>query len=211
MPTVKNSRERFLSYEQADMLLTEIRIRSQTTYEIALLSLHCGLRASEILNLKGKDIDLEHGIIHIRDPKNSQARTANMTYAVREIFEGRMPESHEEYVFKDKRHKEKIKQVSQAFVKAVDAVGLNQGVTDRLQKITFHTLRHTFASWLALQGESLLTIADLLGHKTLAMVKRYAHLMPDEKKQATLRLEKAFDESKKANGRQGEVWIKVKK
>ena len=58
----------------------------------------------------------------------------------------------------------------------------------------FHSLRHTHASWLALQGESLLTIAESLGHKTLAMVKRYAHLIPDEKKRAALDLEKSFNE-----------------
>ena len=60
------------------------------------------------------------------------------------------------------------------------------------EKVIFHTLRHTFASWLALQGETLLTIKDLLGHKTLAMTLRYAHLMPEHKRQATLNLEKNF-------------------
>jgi integrase len=40
----------------------------------------------------------------------------------------------------------------------------------------FHDLRHTFASYLAMNGASLLEIAEVLGHKTLAMVKRYAHL-----------------------------------
>lgn len=199
MPTVRNSRERFLTPNEAHLLLEEIKVRSKTTHDIALLSLHCGMRAGEILNLKGQDIDLQHGIIHIRDPKNGQARTANMTKAAREILQGRMPDSQDHYIFKDKRHDDKIKQISQAFSKVVDAMGLNQGVTDPLQKVTFHTLRHTFASWLALQNESLLTIAELLGHKTLAMVKRYAHLMPDQKKEATLKLEKMFEASKKKN------------
>src|SRR5512139_3863433 len=69
----------------------------------------------------------------------------------------------------------------------------NKGVKDRRQQVTFHTLRHTFASWLALQGESLMTIRELLGHKSFAMTQRYAHLMPDEKKKATLKLEQAFN------------------
>ena len=60
--------------------------------------------------------------------------------------------------------------------------------------ILFHTLRHTFASWLALQGETLLTIKELMGHKTLEMTMRYAHLMPDQKKRATVKLEQAFNE-----------------
>lgn len=196
MPSVKNSRERFLSYEEADLLLKELRSVSRSTHDIALLSLHCGLRAGEIFSLKGQDIKLAQGIIKVVDPKNGESRAAYITEAVREILKARMPESPEEYIFKDRRHDDKVKQVSQAFIKAVNRLGFNRGVTDRRQMITFHSLRHTFASWLALQGESLLTIAELLGHKTLAMVKRYAHLIPDEKKRATLRLEAAFNDNR---------------
>ena len=79
----------------------------------------------------------------------------------------------------------------------VDVLGFNKGVEDPRQKVTFHTLRHSFASWLALQGERLLTIRELLGHKSFAMTLRYAHLVPDEKRKATLRLEQAFN---KKNG-----------
>src|SRR5262249_41670047 len=45
-----------------------------------------------------------------------------------------------------------------------------------IREFCFHDLRHTFASYLAMNGASLMEIAELLGHKTLAMVKRYAHL-----------------------------------
>jgi integrase len=47
-----------------------------------------------------------------------------------------------------------------------------------LDDFRFHDLRHTAASYLAMSGASLLDIAEILGHKTLAMVKRYAHLSP---------------------------------
>lgn len=46
----------------------------------------------------------------------------------------------------------------------------------------FHDLRHSTASYLAMQGAGLLEIADMLGHKTLQMVKRYAHLSGDHKR-----------------------------
>ena len=49
---------------------------------------------------------------------------------------------------------------------------------DARQRVTFHTLRHTFASRMAMAGTPLLTLKELLGHKTLAMVARYAKLMP---------------------------------
>ena len=46
----------------------------------------------------------------------------------------------------------------------------------------FHDLRHSCASYLAMDGATLLEIADVLGHKTLAMVKRYSHLSSDHKR-----------------------------
>jgi site-specific recombinase XerD len=86
--------------------------------------------------------------------------------------------------------------VSQAFARSVDRLGLNAEVTDRRQMITFHSLRHSFASWLALQGESLVVIRELMGHKSFEMTKRYAHLIPDRKRKATLNLEKVFNKRK---------------
>jgi site-specific recombinase XerD len=71
----------------------------------------------------------------------------------------------------------------------VDQLKLNDGIEDPRQKVVFYTLRHTFASWLALQGETIQTIAELLGHRSLAMTQRYAHLTTDHKRQAVLDLE----------------------
>lgn len=63
------------------------------------------------------------------------------------------------------------------FERVADSL-FNRGVKDARQRVTFHTLRHTFASWMAQAGTPLLVLKDLLGHKTLAMVARYAKLMP---------------------------------
>lgn len=64
------------------------------------------------------------------------------------------------------------------FYRAVDKSGLNQNVTDRRQRVVFHTLRHTFASWLVQKGVHLSTIGQLLGHTSMKMTMRYAHLDP---------------------------------
>jgi integrase len=191
MPTVQNQRQRFLSHEEADLLLTELAGTSKQLHDMTLLSLHCGLRAGEIFNIKGQDLDFENKLINIADPKNKEARKAYMTKAIKEMFLEHMPVSPDEHIFKD-RNGNKVVAISQSFRKVIQELGFNEDITDRRQKITFHSLRHTFASWLALQGEPILTIKELLGHKSLAMTTKYSHLMPDQKRRATLNLEKAF-------------------
>ena len=192
LPILQNQRERFLSHEEADILLNELKNVSMQLHDMALISLHCGLRAGEIFNLKGQDLDFGNELINIAEPKNKENRKAFMTKSVKIMLLSRKPDSPSEYVFKDKRHAGKINTMSDAFTRAIARLGLNNGITDTRHKITFHSIRHTFASWLALQGETILTIKELLGHKTLAMTVRYAHLMPEQKKQATLKLENNF-------------------
>ena len=60
-----NSRIRFLSQAEAQLLLDELKKESVPLYEKTLVSLHCGLRASEIFHLTWSQVDLDHGIFHI--------------------------------------------------------------------------------------------------------------------------------------------------
>jgi len=122
-------------------------------------------------------------LIALRDTKNKETRYAPMTEAVKNILKRRMPKDRNALVFATKDGKQ-IKEVSNAFGRIVERMGLNDGVKDPRQKVVFHTLRHTFASWLAIQGTPLYTIARLMGHKSIAMSERYSHLSPDHKKAA---------------------------
>jgi len=179
---LNNKRLRFLTTVEARLLLDELKKRSIQTYEIAVMSLFTGMRAGEIFNLKFGDIDLENGIIHIKNPKNGEDRVAYITDEVREILAPKKGKANE-LVFKD-RNGGKIKQVSKVFERTVKALGLNDGVEDRKDKVVFHTLRHTFASWLVMRGVPLYTVSKLMGHKSIDMTERYSHLSPDTKRYA---------------------------
>ncbi len=211
MPIVRNARDRFLSVEEAELLLKELKrnhqikkeyteLKDPKLHDIALLSLHTGARASECFNLKGQDIDLENELITLRDTKNTETRYAPMTKEVKKMLKYRIPEDPSAYVFTDKDGK-KIKEVSNAFQHIVDGMGFNDGVDDSREKVVFHTCRHTFASWLAINGTPLFTIAKLMGHKSIAMSERYAHLSPDHKKQAVMLMEASLHSDKKRRRR----------
>lgn len=194
LPSLNNRRERFLSKEEAKNLLEAIKKYSQQTHDIALVSLHTGMRAGEIFDLRWVHLDMENGLMHIADPKSGRARKAFMTETLKDLFQSLEFGKPEEYVFPS-RFNDRIDRISNSFMDAVNDLKLNEGITDRRQKVIFHTLRHTFASWLAIQGTPILTIKELLGHQTLAMTERYSHLSPDQKREAVKGIERLFSGS----------------
>jgi len=194
MPTVSNQRTRFLSASEASELLSRLKSRrSPDLHDQAMLSLFTGLRAGEIFNLRAGDLDFQNDLIRIVDPKNRQTRHAYMNNAVKTMLLGRIPDETEGLIFPARNGKIRAA-IPRGFQIVLGEMGINRGVTDRRQLVTFHTLRHTFASWLALQGESLLTLKELLGHKSTSMTERYSHLIPDHKRRAVNGIEAAFNQ-----------------
>ncbi len=74
------------------------------------------------------------------------------------------------------------------FRDAVEAMNFNRGITDQRQKVVFHTLRHSYASWLVEAGTDIYSVKELLGHGTIAMTERYSHLSPESLENAVKRL-----------------------
>jgi integrase len=196
LPKLNNRRERFLSPEEAQQLLDELETVSRRLHDTALLSLHTGMRAGELFKLRWGHLDFDNDLIHIADPKGGKSRKAFMNPVTKEMLQSRQIGGPEELVFLAYGGKQ-IEGVSRAYFRAVERLGFNGGITDARQKVTFHTLRHTFASWLALQGTPILAIKELLGHTTLAMTERYAHLIPDMKREAVAGIAKMMQD--KAN------------
>lgn len=183
MPKVDNKRERFLTPREADMLLCALENRSCTWWRIALISLYTGLRLSEITSLRGQNIDFEAGLIMV-DGKTGR-RAAYISAPIVPALKSVIPANPSALLFSKRNGKQMDSgDTSNTFARAVDDMGLNDGITDRRRKVVFHTLRHTFASWLAQKGVPLYTIGELIGHTTVQMTKRYAKLSPDNKRSA---------------------------
>jgi integrase len=197
-PKYDNKRIAYFSHEQAEALLEKVKEKSEQLYNMSLLSLHSGMRAGELFKLKWADINSQEGLIAIKDAKGG-SRVAYMTREVKTMFQAIKPDNNhaDELIFKN-NDGEIIKQISNSFDRVIDDLKFNEGITDRRQRLTFHSLRHTYASWLVMQATPLYTVQKLMGHKTIALTERYAHLAPDTLKAAVLNFEKNLKRQKKA-------------
>lgn len=175
--TVDNWRHRFLTVNESQKLLDTLRDRSLTTWRVALLSLSTGLRSGEIFALKGDDIDLQAKSVRVLNKKIPEKN--RIVYLPDAAFEmiADIELYKNKYVFTS-RSGQKLKNVSLTFFRIVDELGLNTGVTDPKDKVVFHTLRHTYAAWLIVDGQPLHVVGTVLGLSSLEMTKRYIHLIP---------------------------------
>lgn len=180
LPNPQNNRLRFFTREEANILLDALKSYKQL-HDMTLLSLRTGLRFKEITGIKGKDIDFNNDTISILG-KNGEIGYVYLTSDIKTMLRGYNIEPGE-YLFKN-RKKERINAISDTFERVIKKLGFNKGIDDPRQILIFHSLRHTFASWLALQGEQLKTIQEMMRHKTINMTMKYAHLIPDHKKRA---------------------------
>ncbi len=196
---VDNARFRFLSHGEADRLLALLAKKSPDTHDQALLSLHCGLRASEVFNLAWVDTTLENGMLTLKDTKSGKTRAVYLTEKARDMLKARGPGRPEELIF-PARGGGKRGKISNTFRNAVKELGLNNGITDPRQKIVFHSCRHSFASWLVQDGVDLYAVQKLMGHSELRMTERYAHLAPDTLRGAVKRLEASMERASKSQG-----------
>jgi integrase len=171
-------RTRFLSDEERAALLDAC---AQSAWEplrtLVLLAITTGARKGELTGLRWADVDLKKGRALLRETKNDEQRVLPIAgQALEALRELRLRNSaRSEYVFPQPSGLPgPYVHFDAHWYAALETAGIGAG-------FHFHDLRHTCASYLARQGCSLLEIANVLGHKTLAMVKRYAHLVDDDK------------------------------
>lgn len=169
-PKPERGRVRFLSDEERNTLLQACEASNcKYLHSVVVLALLTGARLSEIMGLRWQDIDFKRRTLLFEETKNGERRSVPLARQAYDILHGmsKVRRIDSPFVFArddGKQPKDIRKQWEKAVKKAA------------LENFRFHDLRHTAASYLAMNGASLLEIADILGHKTLSMVKRYSHL-----------------------------------
>lgn len=163
-------RMRYLSDDERERLLDACR-RSEyrPLYLIVLFALTTGMRRGELFGLRWADIDLERRIAVLHNTKNRDRRSVPIVPEVAELLRehGRVRRLDTDRVFIAGGASE-MWQFDKAWYRALREAGI--------EDFRFHDLRHTAASYLAMSGATTAEIAAVLGHRTLQMVKRYAHL-----------------------------------
>jgi integrase len=167
--TEPQGRVRFLSDDERTALLAACRESDLSALHlIVLLALTTGMRRGELLGLRWSDVDLDRRLIVLNKTKNRERRSVPIVPEVAALL----------------RQHAKVRRFDSHFVFPGDGdspVGIDRAWYAALRKakvhdFRFHDLRHTAASYLAMSGATTAELAAVLGHKTLAMVKRYAHL-----------------------------------
>jgi integrase len=165
---------RFLSAAELERLLQACRESPwPRLYLLVLMAITTGARRGELLALTWSTVDLERAIAHVATTKNDHPKTLTLTPPVLAELRRFKSERPEALVFPSRLRITEPRHFESSWLKALREA--------KIKNFNFHALRHTCASYLAQNGASLLEIADVLGHRQLRMVKRYAHLTTETK------------------------------
>lgn len=179
---IDNARERFLTKDEITELY-EYSKNDETLYLLFKLALNTGGRLATLLNIHKKDIDFSHNLLTLKDFKNNSTYKAFLTDNLNELLEKKV------YSLKlnDKLFPSNPERRLRAMLDELFNKDIKQN--DRKNKIVFHSLRHTFASHLAINGTPIFTIQKLMNHKDIRMTLRYAKLSPDSGRESILSLD----------------------
>jgi len=163
-------RVRYLSDDERERLLETCKSSNNPyLYPVVVLALSTGMRLGEIMRLTWRDVDLQRGFVLILESKNDERRKVPLVGLAQQVIteHRKAPRIDTPLLFPGKNPKKPI------ILRSAWETAL--GVA-KITDFRFHDLRHSAASYLAMNGASLAEISEVLGHKTLQMVKRYSHL-----------------------------------
>lgn len=172
---VDSKQPRFFSQEEIKQILSECPRRWYPAYMILL---HTGMRRGELTNLEWKDIDFERKIIKIApkdgwSPKGKREREIPTNDELHDLLLKLQTESKCRDVLEKNNPKRYDKSLWESFRRLTKRIGI--------ENASIHTFRHTFASYLIMNGVDIVTVKELLGHADITTTMRYAHLVPGHK------------------------------
>jgi site-specific recombinase XerD len=146
--------------------------------DIVTFAVLTGMRRSEIVNVRWRDIDLERRTVRIESKpdfvaKCGKVRTVPLNNVLVQFLQGKAGRSTSEYVFSLNGQRIAGDYVSHKFKSSIMDAGLSES-------LHFHSLRHTFATWLVQDGVSIYEVQKLLGHSSVVVTQIYSHLAASE-------------------------------
>jgi integrase len=184
-----NKRTRYLGEDEIPRLLAACAPHLR---DIVICALNTGMRRGEILNLKWDQI--KDDVIYLQETKTDEPRQIPVNDTLAELLKNIRKEQkfRSEYVFTFTRNMKQGKGPPLVLVIPEQGNRINTLKSSfpsalrraKIKDFHFHDLRHTFASHLIMKGGTLKEVQELLGHKSMTMTLRYAHLSQDHKKKA---------------------------
>lgn len=171
------------STDQIAALLTAAREEDPGVMELYAAAVYTGMRAGELLGLRWDDVDLEGRLITVKRSFDKPTKTGAIRHVP--ILDPLLPVLRAwkvrcwsaEWVFPSKTGtmlQPSARVLQETLRRCQERIGVVEA-----DRITFHDLRHTFASHFMMRGGDLFRLQRLLGHKTVQMTNRYAHLAPE--------------------------------
>ncbi|NGX51161.1 MAG: Tyrosine recombinase XerC [Chlamydiae bacterium] len=172
-PSEPRGRVRFLSSDERERLLDVCKQSAHPyLFTVVVLAISSGMRYSEIMKLTWSDVDFAKKRITLHETKNGERRVVPVTGFAYELLKkhekSRRMDTLLLFPAQKGQNPQKPAVLRSAWNRALEQANI--------YNFRFHDLRHSCASYLAMNGASIAEIAEVLGHKTLQMVKRYAHL-----------------------------------
>jgi len=176
-----DTRERYLSLDEVKQLINKVQ-EDKTVYHFVKLALTTGARRESVLHIQKKDINLNSNSVTIHDLKSGGTYMGffDNTYKA-ELTDHIKYLKANDYVVGGSGTQTAARTISRHLKPILDRL-FNKGlkVDDRKNRVVIHTLRHTFASQLAIAGVPIYTIKNLMNHADIAQTMRYAKLARDQ-------------------------------
>ena len=168
-----NAREKYLTLKEIEKLYKAVEDDNELFIFTKLL-LNTGARLQSVYNILYQDVDFTNNIITIKDFKTNSTYRSFLNDDLSELLKTRFKENDNQLFKRSQSQLQKLLRY-----KLNDLFNKNLDADDRKNRVVVHTLRHTFASHLAINGTPIFTIQKLMNHKDIKSTMRYAKLSPD--------------------------------